>query len=999
MCLYIFAHLLTHNPLLHKIMKEKYLLLLSLLFVSASFFGQSKEDIQKITAQYDMQLLKEKEVFYREKARAEKEKAIAKAQANNWPIYTVKDDGSITELMKLSPEGLPIYYTTDNVTAARSTRVNHLNTGGSLGLNLNGQGMTVREWDGGNVRVGHTAYGGRVTVGDDPTGTTFSSHSTHVCGTMVAAASPAAVKGMAYQANARTFNWTSDESEVISEIQGGMLISNHSYGVPITSGSSTLPSWLIGSYISDSAAWDDIAYNAPYFLAVMSAGNEGQNQNNPEPIAFGYDKLVANKTAKNNLVVASCEDVTVAADGSVNTANIVISGFSSQGPTDDLRIKPDITGNGSNLTSTGSSSNTATAIMSGTSMASPNVAGTLVLVQQHYKNFTNSFMRAATLKGLVCHTSDDAGEVGPDANFGWGLLNAKKAVETITNNGLTSWVSEENLNNNQVYTMTVNSNGTTPLMASITWTDLPGVAYQGNLGANENTPVLVNDLDIRVTRNGTTYYPWKLFDPNSPALRVGDNNVDNVEQVKIDAPAAGVYTITITHKGALVTGSQKYSLVVTGLSSAFAINSTSDNLTLCANQTAVYTFNYTQTGSGTTTFSAVDLPAGATAVFSPTSLSANGAVTMTISGLTNVAPNEYFVGIRGTSSTDTETRYKSLSIFNGIFQQVVLQSPTNGQQAVPLTTELSWVDQPNAQTYHVQVSQNADFTAIIADEIVTDNEYLVSGLVEATRYYWRVTPSNSCGNGLVSNAAIISFATGTLECSNIFDAEDFSNNFIADVPDSEATVPVLVTGGYTIGDLNVSMDITHTWIGDITVTLEGPISIGSPVITLLDVPCGDFQNISCTIDDDGSPLSCGGNPAVTGIIAPLDPLSSLNSLPADGEWILRVYDHNNEDGGTINSFSINICSVQNALAVPTNPIFNSSVYPNPTKGIVNITIPALSETATIKLFDLQGRQILSKETNSVNTSFGIENLQDGVYLVNIENDEATVTKKIILKRN
>lgn len=980
-------------------MKEKYLLLLSLLFVSASFFAQSKEDIQKITAQYDMPKLKEKEAFYKEKQAADKRKAIAVARVRNWPLIIKSEDGNFSELMRLSPEGLPIYYSTQNVNAAKSTRANHLNTGGSLGLNLNGQGMTVREWDGGNVRASHNAFGGRVTVVDDPTGTTFAAHSTHVCGTLVAAASPAAVKGMAYQANARTFNWTSDESEAISEAQSGMLISNHSYGVPITSNGTTLPSWLIGSYISEAAAWDDIAYNAPYYLAVMSAGNDGQNQNNPEPIAFGYDKLVANKTAKNILVVASCEDVTVAADGSVNTANITISDFSSQGPTDDLRIKPDITGNGANLTSTGSTNNTATAVMSGTSMASPNVAGTLVLIQQHYKNSTNSFMRAATLKGLVCHTADDAGNVGPDANFGWGLLNAKKAVETITNNGLTSWVSEENLNNNQVYTMTVNSNGTTPLMASITWTDLPGTAYQGNSGANENTPVLVNDLDIRITRNGTTYYPWKLFDPNSPALRIGDNNVDNVEQVKIDAPTAGLYTITITHKGTLVTGSQKYSLVVTGLSSAFAINSTSDNLTLCANQTAVYTFNYTQTGSGTTTFSAVDLPAGATAVFSPSSLNTNGVVTMTISGLTNVAPNEYFVGIKGTSSTDTETRYKSLRIFNGIFQPVVLQSPANGQQALPLTTQLSWVQQPNAQTYHIQVSENAAFTAIIADEIVTDNEYLVSGLTQATRYYWRVIPSNSCGNGLVSNAAVISFATGILDCNNTFDANDFSNNVIATVPDSEATVPVTVTGGYTIGDLNVSMDITHTWIGDITVTLEGPISIGSPVITLLDVPCGDFQNISCTIDDDGSPLSCGGNPGVTGLIAPVDPLSSLNSLPADGEWILRVYDHNDEDGGTINSFSINICSVQNALSVPTNPIFNSSVYPNPTKGIVNVAIPALTDTATIKLFDLQGRQILSRETNQVNTSFGIENLQDGVYLVNIENDEATVTKKIILRRN
>ncbi|MGC4041015.1 MAG: S8 family serine peptidase [Flavobacterium sp.] len=977
-------------------MKKTYLFLYATLLACSAVFAQSTEDIKKITADYDMSKLKEKEAFYREKARLEKKKAIAKAREKNWPIYTVSKDGNISELMKLSPEGLPLYYSTQNVNAARSTRANHLNTGGTLGLNLNGQGMTIREWDGGNVRASHNAFGGRVTVVDG-SGTSTVSHSTHVCGTLIAAATPAAVKGMAWQANARTFNWTDDSAEALSEVQLGMLISNHSYGTPITSNGVSLPASFIGSYSGDAALWDDIAYNAPYYLAVMSAGNDGQDENNSEPLSLGFDKLVGNKTAKNNLVVASCADVNTAADGSVNPASITMSNFSSEGPTDDLRIKPDITGNGENLTSTDNPSNTATTVMSGTSMASPNVAGTLLLLQQHYKNVTNSFMRAATLKGLACHTADDGGNAGPDARFGWGLLNAKKAVETINSNGLSSWISEENLNNNQTYTMTVNSPGGIPLMASISWTDLPGTS--SNLLANDPRPALVNDLDIRITRNGTTYYPWRLTDPAIPAVRTGDNYVDNLEQVKIDAPTAGQYTITITHKGQLVTGSQKYSLIITGLTSAFAINSTSDNLTVCSDETAVYTFNYTQTGSGTTTFSAVDLPSGAIASFSPASLSANGTVTMTVTGLSNVIPNEYFIGIKGTSPSDAETRYKSLRVYKSTFEPVILQSPANGQQAISTTATLSWANQPNAQNYAVQVAADANFSILIASETVTANHYTVSGLEEATRYYWRVTPSNYCGNGLVSNAVVNYFATGTLACDQDFTAEDYSNNVIDTAPNSEATVPLTITGGYNIGALKVAIDITHTWIGDITVTLQGPASIGSPVITLLDIPCGNFQNINCIMDDNGNAPGCSGNPGISGIVAPVDPLSSLNTLPADGEWILRVLDHNNEDGGTINNFSINLCRVENALNIGSNPIANSSVYPNPTKGIVNVAIPALTDTATITLFDLQGRQILSKETAQMYTSFGIDNLQDGIYMVNIKNEQASVTKKIILRRN
>ena len=981
-------------------MKKNYFLLLTIIFISCSVFGQSQADVKKIIANYDMTKLKNTEAFYRKKEQADKQKAIAVALTKNWPLSIKDADGNFSELMRLSADGFPLYYSTQNVNAARTTRANHLNSGGSLGLTLNGQGMIARVWDGGNVRASHNAFDGRVAVIDNPSSSSTASHPTHVCGTMVASASPAAVKGMAYQANARTFDWDSDDSEAISEAQLGMLISNHSYGVPITYAGTTLPSWFIGSYSSEANIWDELAYNAPYYLPVMSAGNDGQNENNPDPVLFGYDKLTSNKTAKNNLVVASCEDVAAPSNGTVNTANIIISSFSSQGPTDDLRVKPDITGNGSNLTSTSNTSNTATTIMSGTSMASPNIAGTLVLIQQHYKNVTNSFMRAATLKGLACHTADDGGNVGPDANFGWGLLNAKKAAETITANGLTSWISEENLNTGQVFTMNVNSNGTTPLIASITWTDLPGQVNNGNLPANDPTPTLVNDLDIRITKNTTTYFPWKLnSDPSLPAIRTEDNSVDNVEQVKIDTPTAGQYTITVTSKGALVTGSQKYSLVITGINSAFAINSTSDNLTVCASQNAVYTFNYAQTGSGTTTFSAVDLPSGASASFSPATLSANGIVSMTITGLTNITPNEYFVGIKGTSTTETETRYKSLRVFNATFQPITLQSPTNSQNGLSTSTNLLWNSQTNAQLYRVQVSISPNFTTFVIDDLVAATEYYVSGLSQASRYYWRVIPSNDCGAGLATNAAIYSFDTGTLSCDQTFTATDFSNNFIDTVPNSEASVPLTITGGYTIGDINVNMAIKHTWIGDIKVTLEGPASIGSPVFTLLDIPCGANENINCTMDDDGDVPACAGIPAVIGGIKPVTPLSTLNTLPADGVWVLKVFDFNNEDGGTIDNFSINLCRVQVALAVVTNPILNSSVYPNPTKGIVNVSIPALIENATINLYDLQGRQILSKETNQVNTSFGIENLQDGIYLVTIQNDLGSITKKIILKRN
>lgn len=979
-------------------MKHNLLPLLILMFFVSTLYGQTPEEIKAITVQYDMAKLKEKEAYYRKLAKTEKEKARAQAVAKGWPLFVTKDDGNILELMRLTPDGYPIYYSTENVNAAKTTRANFLNTGGGMGLTLNGQGMTVRVWDGGNVRASHNAFGGRVTVVDNTSSGTIQ-HATHVTGTMVAAANPAAVKGMAPEASARTFDWNDDVSEAIAEAQSGMLISNHSYGTPITNNGTTLPAWFIGSYTFGANEWDDVAYNAPYFLPVMSAGNDGANNDNPEPMAFGYDKLVGDKTAKNTLVVANCLDANIAANGTVSSA-VSINSSSSQGPTDDLRIKPDITGNGTSLISTSNSSDTATATLTGTSMASPNVAGTLTLLQQHYRNLTTNFMRAATLKGLACHTADDAGAVGPDGVFGWGLLNAKKAAETLTNNGLTSWVSEEKLDDHQSYTMTVNSNGTTPLMASITWTDLPGPIYNGANGPNDPTPVLVNDLDIRITRNGTTYYPWKLVSATSPAIRTSDNNVDNVELIKIDTPPAGEYVITVNHKGTLTTGSQRFSLVVTGITSAFSLNSNSADATVCSTQNATYTFNYAQNGAGSTSFSAVNLPAGATATFSPSSLSANGLVTMTISGLSNVAPGEYFVGIRGFNGTETEIRYKTLRVYSATLQPIVITSPTDGQNGLSTTVNLNWAAQANATGYHVQVSQFSNFSSLVAENFASTNSFTLSGLSQATRYFWRVIPMNNCGSVAITSAQAYDFTTGNLFCDVNFTATDYSNATIAAVANSEAFVPVTVTGGYTIGDLNVNVAISHTWVQDLTITLEGPASLGSPVIVLQQEACAGEDDIDCTYDDAGTFPTCVGTPAISGSIAPVDSLSVLNNLIADGTWILRVEDPYNEDGGAITNFNINICRVQASLLdVTDNPLLDTKVYPNPTSGVINIVIPALNEKTNLTVYDLQGRMVYSQETNQVENTIGLTGIQEGVYLIQIENASGSITKKIVLKRN
>lgn len=563
-------------------------------------YAQTPDHQRAITAKYNIPLLRQLENDFRGRENNAKAKALAFARSRNIPVVVEFEDGGTGELQAMEDDGTLIYYRTNNIAAALSTRANHLNAGGSTGYNLDGQNMVAYVWDAGHARLTHQEYDGpggtdRVSVIDAAT-PSLHYHSAHVTGTIIASGFVEKAKGMAPHARVNGYNWNSDLSEATTAAANGMLLSNHSYGLA-TSG---LPDYYFGTYMSSASSWDLLHFNAPYYLMVKSAGNDGSKNCNTSPLDPEnpqYDKLAGTSVAKNNLVIASANDADIDANG--NLLSVSISTFSSQGPTDDLRIKPDITGNGAGIYSTYDGADNAYNSISGTSMSAPNVTGTLLLLQQHAKNIRGEFLLAATLKGLVLHTADDAGMTGPDAIWGWGLLNGKKAAEAITNNGVNSLVTERVLQPGETYSFTVNSDGINNLMASISWTDPAGVASST---LNLTTPILVNDLDIRVSRNGTTWYPWRLTGVNTNGL--GDNIVDPYERIEV-ANASGTYTISVSHKGNLTNNKQNYSLIVTGIinqdlckaeiPSGLAVSNVTDNSAMVSWQVAqgiIYDIEY-----------------------------------------------------------------------------------------------------------------------------------------------------------------------------------------------------------------------------------------------------------------------------------------------------------------------------------------------------------------------------------------------------------------------
>ncbi|HTE26695.1 S8 family serine peptidase [Flavitalea sp.] len=526
------------------------------------------------------------------------------AVQKSWPMLTKGKNGSVARLVGIDPAGNPLYITTlDNLDGAATIKTNLLWPGASTGLNLSGSSANMRGklaiWDGGRILNTHVELNGRVTQKDNPA--SLEDHSTHVAGIMINSGVNPNAKGMAFGAQQLiAYDFTNHMSEMLAEAPN-LLISNHSYGTisgwyyndsegrwEFRGEAGTNEDYKFGYYDNDARMWDSIAYNAPYYLIVKAAGNN-RDLNGPEEGGNffrynsanslidagprlpgmssndGYDILPTYSVAKNVLTVGAVNPIF---GGYLIPADVELTTFTSFGPTDDGRIKPDVVTDGINLLSGLASDPNAYAYLSGTSMSTPVASGSLFLLQEYYSRLhAGTFMRSATLKGLVIHTADEAGTAaGPDYKFGWGLVNMERAASVITSNNTDQIIREESLNNGATFSLPVVASGKGTLIATISWTD-PKSSVNTTSRLNNPEKKLINDLDIKVTSGANTFLPYKM-DPNNrdaPAT-TGDNILDNVEKIVIPGAVPGqTYNITISHKATLERGAQAYTLLVSGV--------------------------------------------------------------------------------------------------------------------------------------------------------------------------------------------------------------------------------------------------------------------------------------------------------------------------------------------------------------------------------------------------------------------------------------------------
>jgi hypothetical protein len=458
--------------------------------------------------------------------------------------------------------------------------------------NLSGAGYAVGVWDYGAIYA-HAEFGSRITYEDwteplEPED--YASHATHVAGTIGASGNlgtgdSQTAHGMANQVGLASYDYFGFNTEYVQAITGGLLFaSNNGWGVPLgwdwykaSIPPNAPPQWVcaptqdfFGRYTLESQQIDDAARIAEAsgqtFPIVFSAGNErddapgngecpwdlpgcsttcphdGTFYENPDETNTYYETIGPFGCAKNSITVGSIsQDKTMPL-------------YSSWGPCDDGRVKPDLVAKGDGLQSP--YGETTYQVVAGTSMAAAVVTGSAVLVTEQFERTFATTPTNAELKALLINTAEDLGNPGPDYVYGFGLLQTQAAVDAILADGVSSSIDNGQLDIGQADTYAVVvPNGTPYLKSTLTWMDVSG--------STSGVPALVNDLDLKlISPTAQVHFPYSLNvnDPVADATASARNVRDNVEQVMVVDPEVGTWTVEVRGRS-VPSGPQRYGVV------------------------------------------------------------------------------------------------------------------------------------------------------------------------------------------------------------------------------------------------------------------------------------------------------------------------------------------------------------------------------------------------------------------------------------------------------
>ncbi len=395
-------------------------------------------------------------------------------------------------------------------------RANVIDSDMPSGRHYNGEGVSVLCRDDGVVGP-HIDFQGRMTnLTNDLTGT----HGDGVSGIMSGAGNfNPRFRGMATASTLWVINYQDDFLDNTMELffTENVIITNSSYSNGCNAG-----------YTGITAIVEQQLYNNPTLMHVFSAGNSNNNN-----CGYGAGNQWGNITGGHKQ-----------AKNCIATANLFVDGAlvnsSSRGPAHDGRIKPDIAAHGQGQIST--NPNQGYQDFGGTSAAAPGIAGINAMLQSAYMQLNNGeTAESALIKACLLNTANEMGNIGPDFKFGWGHVNAYRAALTLEEERY----FKNTINPGETINHTIAiPGGVQTARIMVYWAD-PEASVM-------TTKSLINDLDIKVIApDASEHLPWILDHTPDPALldlpaTKGVDHLNNMEQVSIDFPAAGDYTLEVS---------------------------------------------------------------------------------------------------------------------------------------------------------------------------------------------------------------------------------------------------------------------------------------------------------------------------------------------------------------------------------------------------------------------------------------------------------------------
>jgi subtilisin-like proprotein convertase family protein len=407
------------------------------------------------------------------------------------------------------------------------------------------------------------------------------------------------------------------------------------------------------------------------------------------------------------------------------------------------------------------------------------------------------------------------------------------------------------------------------------------------------------------------------------------------------------------------------------------------------------------------TMTTAGVPAGATEAFSQNNFVPTGLTTLTIGDLAGAADGTYNITVTGTSASAIVEQMVTLIVNNSFPSVAVLTSPTTGSNDQMLNTTLSWDAMTSAASYVIEISTTPGFGSdIVESSPVNNNMYTPQNLQPLTVYYWRVRGINNCGEGVSSSW--YSFQTAGAGCNTYTSTDtpiDISTN-------TANTINSFLTVGdnFTITSVTASLDISHTWIGDLNAILKSP---GGSNLNLFDRPGNPESNFGCdgdnlqlTFDDgaanDAASLENGcdtGDPgySISGTYQPIDALGAINGQSSMGSWELEVSDAFAEDGGALETWSVELCFsalagdapnlINNTLTVASN---GTSAVPNSNLLVTSLTSTSAQITFIILSLPTEGNLTINGMAATIGATFTQADIDNDILVYTNTNGAANV---------